>query len=141
MNATRSILTVVLTASAMFAGCGKIDSTFKGGSAGNQAAQAYARNIHFELRAVRASEDEVVVSGVAANDGSRTVTYMKVRIALLNEKGAEVAVKTAELAGNQLFGDKTPIGPATAKPVKCSIKDSSWPGGRTKISITDIAIK
>ncbi|MDP6045979.1 MAG: hypothetical protein QGH94_13370 [Phycisphaerae bacterium] len=158
MNAIGSVLAAVLTAAVLSAGCGglesaaergahraageKIDRTFKGGGVANQAAQAYAKNIRFELRAVRASKDKIVVSGLVGNDGARTVTYMKVHISLQDKDGVEVGGRTDLFAHNQLFGDNnTPIRPRSAKHVTCPISNSSWPGGRMTISVTEIAIK
>ncbi|MDP6045982.1 MAG: FxLYD domain-containing protein [Phycisphaerae bacterium] len=151
MNAAKSVLIAALTSVALTVGCGELDrnaapkssgtgATFQGGSA-NQAAQAYARNVQLQLTALRTSDDKVTVSGMVVNDGSRTVTLLKVRIALLGEKGKEIAECTELLAENRLFGGRAPIGPASANQVSCTIDNSDWASGKITTSVVEIAIK
>jgi len=151
MNAARFVLIAALTSVALAAGCGGLDrnaapkstssdATFQGGSA-NQAAQAYARNVQLQLTALRTSDDEVTVSGMVVNDGSRTVTLLKVRITLLDAKGKQIAECTELLAENRFLGGRAPIRPASANQVSCTIKNSDWTGGKITTSVVEISIK
>jgi hypothetical protein len=151
MNAARFVLIAALTSVALAAGCGELDrnaapkstnsgATFQSGSA-NQAAQAYARNVQLQLTASRTSDEKITVSGMIVNDGSRTVTLLKVRIALLDAKGKEIAECTELLAENRFFGGRAPVGPASANEVSCTIKNSDWTGGKMTTSVVEIAIK
>jgi len=158
MNMKRLVLIAVLAPVVLSTGCGwlesaaergagkaterKIDNSFKGGGVADKAAQAYAKNVIFKLEASRTSKGEVTVSGTVRNNGSKTVTYLKAHISLLNKDGVEVGGRTDLLAHSYPFGDNnTPIYAGGAKLITCPVSNSNWNGGKMKVSVIEIAIK
>jgi hypothetical protein len=158
MNMKRLVLIAVLAPVVLSTGClnlelaakegakeaagEKIDKSFKGGGVANKAAQTYARNISFALRASRTNSGVVTLTGLVRNNGSRTVTYLKAHLSLLDKDGVEVGGRTDLLAHSYPFGDNnTPIPPGAAKRIKCPINNSNWKGGKFTASIIEIAIK
>ncbi|MDP6545381.1 MAG: FxLYD domain-containing protein [Phycisphaerae bacterium] len=157
MNMNRLVLVAIL-AFLMLSGCGwlesaaergaekaagkKIDNSFKGGGVADKTAQAYAKNVTFKLKASRTSKGKVTVSGTVRNNGSKTVTYLKAHISLLNKDGVEVGGRTDLLAHSYPFGDNnTPIYAGGAKLITCPIDNSNWNGGKMRVSVIEIAIK
>jgi hypothetical protein len=128
----------------------KIDEAINGGVKGviqgdgvaDEAAQAYAENIKFELTPTRTTPGTVTVSGLVRNNGAKKITYLEVEIALVDADGVVLSQRSDLLAHNLPFGDNnSPVLPGTAKRIICPITNSDWKDGKVVASITKIAIK
>lgn len=159
MNVSKSMLIAMLASVVLSVGCmerlelaakeganeaagEKIDRSFKGGGVANKAAQAYSRNISFALKAARTNKNQVTLTGLVRNNGSKTVTYLKAHMSLQDKDGVEIGGRTDLLAHSYPFGDNnTPIPPGGAKRIICPIANKDWKSGKFTVSVIEIAIK
>jgi len=124
------------------------DGALYGGGTQGPDADAYKASVSFlEIQGTPLQDSaKVVLSGTVRNAGPWTVTYLKVRFALLDRDGVQVATGTGYVAHGLTAGENNfPADPNSSRRFFSVVdnvpSDWDWTPGAVKCVIEEIAIK